>query len=220
MPQYKVIIVDDELLAIELIERYVQQIDTLIHVGSHLNAMEALQDIRQNEVDIICLDIEMPGLSGMDLAKVLPKEVSVIFTTAHRHFAPEAFDLHAVDYLLKPISFSRFSQAIERSVLRLLKKEPPPGVVIRAERRDYFMQQQDIYYLEGLKDYTTYHTSVGKLLSRGSLGTSLSRENFQFLKRIHRSYAVNPAHIGAKSPSEVLVNGVSLPIGRKYRGTV
>jgi two-component system LytT family response regulator len=220
MQQYKVVIVDDELLAIELLERYVQRVDTLIHAGSYRSAIDALQDIRENDVDIVCLDIEMPGLSGMDLAKVLPKEVSVIFTTAHRHFAPEAFEVRAVDYLLKPIGFSRFYQAIERCMLRSAANDTPPVIVIRAERRDHFIQQDDIYYLEGLKDYTRYHTAEGKLLSRGSLGTSLAQKNLQFLKRIHRSYAVNPAHISAKSPREVLVNGVALPIGRMYRGVI
>ncbi len=217
MERHKIIIVDDEPLAQELLERYVADFSSLEHAGSFSSAIEALNFLRTGTADIICLDIKMPGLSGIDLAKLLDPKRLVVFTTAHRQFAPEAFEVQAVDYLLKPISFSRFSQAIERCQSRIKNRSQSEKVVIRAERRDFLLEPRDIYYAEGIKDYTRFHTKEGRLLSRGSLGVFLSQPAFTFLRRIHRSYAINPQHVNAQNNSEIQIGEVILPVGQKYR---
>lgn len=214
---FKTIVVDDEPLAIDLMQEYISKSDGLVFQASFTNPIEALTYIKSNSIDLILLDIEMPGLNGIDLSRLLPKNCSVIFTTAHRNFAPEAFEIKALDYLLKPIKQSRFLKAIEKLEEKHTQQREEKIIVIRADRKDYYVKQSQILYIEGLKDYTKIHTVSTTLLSRGSLGSFLKTPAFSFLKRIHKSFAINPVHVTAKSAEGVYIKENLIPCGDVYK---
>lgn len=210
------IILDDEPLAVDLLRDYTQKFERLSLEEVFYDPMQALSYLRDHTIDLVFLDIEMPRLTGIELSRLIPDTTVVIFTTAHRDYAVEAFDVKAVDYLLKPISFSRFSAAIEKATGMLDRQKQEVEIIIRADRRDHLLKANDILYLEGLKDYVQVFTTRGKLVSRGSLGTILKRNELSFLERVHKSFAVNPHHITSRSADGIYINELFIPVGPTY----
>lgn len=224
----KCIIVDDEPLAIEIMESYVARVDQLELVGSFRNAVSAFTFLQQNYVDLIFLDIQMPKLSGIDFLKTLKQPPKVIFTTAFRDYAVQGFELEIVDYLLKPIPFERFLKA----VAKVLHQPGPPVtqtkpdaiadnyVYFKVDKKMIKTRMADVLYIESIKDYVKVKTPDKEIITQQKISyleESLPRE--QFL-RIHRSFIVNLEKIDAYSATDVEIGKLSIPIGRNYKNDV
>lgn len=224
----KCIIVDDEPLAIEIVESYVARVEELELVGTFRNAIAAFTFVQQNPVDLIFLDIEMPKLSGIEFLKTLKARPRVIITTAYRDYAIEGFELEVVDYLLKPIPFERFL----KSVGKVLSSRPEvvvnSPVVQNQDNFIYFKVDKkmvktkiaDILYIESIKDYVKVRTTDKEIITQQKisyLDESLPRA--QFL-RIHRSFIVNTDRIDAYTATDVEISKFKVPIGRNYKNDV
>jgi DNA-binding LytR/AlgR family response regulator len=225
----KCIIVDDEPLAIEIVESYVQKVEQLQLVSTFRNAVSAFTFLQQHSVDLIFLDIQMPKLSGIDFLKTLKHPPKVIFTTAFREYALEGFELEIVDYLLKPIPFDRFLKAVAKV---LHQPSPAPGnpvkqevisdnyVYFKVDKKMIKTKMADVLYIESIKDYVKVITSGKEIVTQQKISyleESLPRA--QFL-RIHRSFIVNLEKIDAYSATDVEIGKHNIPIGRNYKNDV
>ena len=225
----KCIVVDDEPLAIEIMESYVSKVEQLHLLGSFRNAISAFTFLQENNVDLIFLDIQMPKLSGIDFIKTLKHPPKVIFTTAFREYALEGFELEIVDYLLKPIPFDRFLKAVAKvlhqpviSPVSNTKHEPAPDnyVFFKVDKKMIKTKMTEVLYIESIKDYVKVKTSDKEIVTQQKISyleESLPRE--QFL-RIHRSFIVNLEKIDAYSATDVEIGKHSIPIGRNYKNDV
>jgi DNA-binding LytR/AlgR family response regulator len=224
----KCIIVDDEPLAIEILESYVARVEQLQVLSTFRNAVSAFTFLQQHSVDLIFLDIQMPKLSGIDFLKTLKNPPKVIFTTAFRDYALQGFELEIVDYLLKPIPFDRFLKA----VAKVLHQPAPasngskPDVVtdnyvyFKVDKKMIKTKMADVLYIESIKDYVKVKTGEREIVTQQKISyleESLPRE--QFL-RIHRSFIVNLEKIDAYSATDVEIGKHSIPIGRNYKNDV
>lgn len=221
----KCLIVDDEPLAIELIEKHLSQFDGFEVVGTCFNALEAVELLRITAVDLLFLDIKMPKMTGFAFLKALKNPPAVIITTAYREYAVEGYDLDLVDYLLKPITFERFFKAVDR-FLRI--KSPAYISQHKAENEAQFIQIRaggkvhrvtvsEIIYIESIRDYITVHLADKKITAKykfGDLEKELSGSTFL---RIHRSFIINTKKITAFTAGEIEVLGTLIPIGSSYK---
>ena len=225
----KCIIVDDEPLAIEILESYVAKVEQLQLVSTFRNAVSAFTFLQQHQVDLIFLDIQMPKLSGIDFIKTLKNPPKVIFTTAFRDYALQGFELEIVDYLLKPIPFERFLKAVAKVFHQPTNQiAPAPRQDVATENYVYFKvdkkmiktKMADVLYIESIKDYVKVKTQEKEIVTQQKISyleESLPRE--QFL-RIHRSFIVNLEKIDAYSATDVEIGKHSIPIGRNYKNDV
>ena len=229
------IIVDDEAIAREIIATHLSKIDYIEVKAQCKNAIEAFNYISNNQVDLVFLDINMPEISGISFAKSINKSIRIIFTTAYRDYAVEGFDLQAVDYLLKPISFERLIQAVNRYIDVNTSSEEyltetldhNDFIFVRANRRMLKVNFDAIIYIESLSDYIKIHLNASALDHPNE--TIVTRETIsaieaklpkhQFL-RIHRSYIVRLSKIQSFTNEEVTVNRKALPISRSYKKDV
>ena len=219
------VIVDDEYLAIRVLEEYAKQVPDLLVKATFIKSPEALLFLQSNKIDLLFVDIQMPQLGGFELLKQLSQPPMVVFTTARQDYAVKAFELEVLDYLVKPIPFERFEQAIRRADEYNRFKNFPSGtekpvdfLMIKADYRIYKIQLDQIEYIEGLSEYIKIHT-VGKtyitLLALKDLVDQLPTEQFI---RIHKSYIIPVAGIESYSHSQIkLINQKELPVGRAYK---
>jgi len=220
--KYKCIIVDDEPLARELITSHLVNFENFELVESFENALKAYTFLETNTVDLIFLDIEMPLLKGNDFVKKLKNPPKVIFTTAHREYAIEGYELNVIDYLLKPITFDRFFVSIEKfKQLQTPKKEIKTindnHVFVTSGSKNIKIVFDEILYIESLKDYITIHLESGKshhIKQNISVFEKVLDYNFV---RIHRSYIIQTKKLTAYSKNEVEINFVEIPIGNSYK---
>jgi DNA-binding LytR/AlgR family response regulator len=211
-----VIIVDDEPLALEILETYIERMPEQIKlVGRCNNALEANELLKHHHVDLMFLDIQMPQVTGIDFLKMLHKPPLTVFTTAYSTYAVDGFELNALDYLLKPISFDRFQKAVKKATDHLEHTRKEDEAVHGVPKFS------EILYVEGLKDYVIIRTETGRVIT---LQTMKSLEDIlpsQQFKRIHRSYiaAIDKIHAIEGSTIEIIEKGVikELPIGKNYR---
>ncbi|WP_299456100.1 LytTR family DNA-binding domain-containing protein [uncultured Microscilla sp.] len=222
------IIVDDEPLATDILEAYVSKIAFLELVQICANAFEALDCVKKNTIDLIFLDINMPDLSGIEFLNALPQKPAVIFTTAYADYAIEGFNLDAVDYLLKPISFDRFLKAANKAESFLVSKQlgkevvgfdeaPTEYLFVKTEYKIVKVNLKDIWYVEGLKDYIKIVTSGGQLLTLQSMKNMLETlPDVQFM-RVHKSYIVAMAYIETIERNKIKIQDKWIPIGTTYR---
>jgi DNA-binding LytR/AlgR family response regulator len=222
----KCIIVDDEPLAIEILESYAAKLDNLEIAGTFRNALAAFAFLQENTVDVIFLDIQMPRLSGIDFLKTLKNPPKVIFTTAFREYALEGFDLEVTDYLLKPISFERFLKAVAKVQSPQVTTPPAPAeprdnyVYFKVDKKMIKTRIADILYIESIKDYVKVRTPDREIITQQKISyleESLPRETFL---RIHRSFIINVDRVDAYSATEIEIGKHSLPIGRNYKQEV
>lgn len=218
------LILDDEPLALELLETYIRKIGTLNLVASCTEPFVAMDRINQNQVDLLFIDIRMPDINGIDFVGSLSKKPEIIFTTAHEEYALSGFEVNALDYLLKPFSFERFVTSVNRAAEIIENKKRTPGTgrdyfFINASHKIHKVSYSDIVYLEGLKDYTKVHlasTSAPLLI----LQTLKYFEEFlpkhEFI-RIHRSYIVPISRLLTITKKFVTLPAVTLPVGDNYR---
>ncbi len=219
------VIVDDEYLAIKILEEYISRMDSIHLMHSFKNPLEAQDYLQKNKTDILFLDIQMPHITGVDLLKKLSSPPLVIFTTARHEFAVQAFELNAMDYLVKPISFQRFEKAIIKAdqYLQLMKDNKsssalPGFLLIKSDYQIIKLMHDEIILIEGLSEYVKVHTTEKKIITLAALKdleTQLPSEKFI---RIHKSYIVSLHHIKSYNASKVVIsNGLQLPVGRVYK---
>ncbi|MBR1448398.1 MAG: response regulator transcription factor [Prevotella sp.] len=220
-------IIDDEPLAAGLLESYVNKTPYLSLKGTYNSAVTAMRDLRENPVQLLLLDIQMPELSGIEFAKILPKETKVIFTTAFPQYAIEGFRVSALDYLLKPISYQDFLKATDKALdwYSVLQKQE----VYRRDRflfvkSDYKLQRielDDILYIEGLKDYVRFFLKSGErvmsLMSMKRLEDYLPRPEFL---RTHRSYIVHMPCVKTIDRLRIVFGDQYIPVSDNYKDEV
>lgn len=217
------LIVDDEPKALELLEKYIKQVPFLQLQYKCYDAIEALAFTCKYSLDMIFLDINMPQLSGIELAAVLPKGQPIIFTTAYSEYALKGYEYNAIDYLMKPFSFERFLQAVIKANNYLSKSKGEKtllnnekGIFIKTGKEIVQLQLDNINYFEGNKEYILVHTSKGKHLiykRMKELETELP-DNFI---RIHNSFIVNLKNITKIDANLAYLNNIQLPISQGYK---
>lgn len=227
--KYNVIIVDDEYLAQKLLQDYVSKVESLQLVATCSNAIEAMNALNDQQVDIMFLDIQMPDLTGLELVRSLEQKPAVIFTTAYSEYAVDAFNLSVVDYLLKPFDFPRFIQAINKAIgteqPKVAGVEKPADTIsksndfitVKADYKLYKINYDDLLYIEGQHEYVTFHTTqrrITALFALKDLEEILPKDKFV---RVHKSYIVSFKHIQDLDKSDVTVAGNKVPVGASYR---
>ncbi len=225
----KCIIIDDEPIARKGMKRLVDAHPELDLQEMFDNAENATSWLKQNTTDLIFLDIEMPGINGIELARRLPKECMVIFTTAYSEYALDSYEVEAIDYLVKPIKKERFEKAVERALTykKLISSSEEDSVdadmefiIVKSERKYVRIKLDDIIYVEGLKDYVIIHLSDKKVVTRmivKSMEEMLPKRQFI---RISKSYIVNKDKIEAFDNKDITIGTTELAIGASYRDDV
>ncbi|MEY4134894.1 MAG: LytR/AlgR family response regulator transcription factor [Saprospiraceae bacterium] len=225
----KVIIVDDEPLAQDVLETYIEKIPELHLVRKCNNALEANEVLKREHVDLMFLDIQMPQLTGIDFVKTLARPPLVIFTTAYSNYAVEGFELNALDYLLKPISLERFMKAVNKAQeqLDLQQKERPEEhqsdnfIFVKADKKLVKVNFDEVVYIEGLKDYVIIRLENQRVITLQTMKSLEDKLPVAKFKRIHRSYIVNIDRIEAIVGNMIEVMEKNqpkhLPIGKNYR---
>lgn len=224
--KFKYLIVDDEPLARKLIASHASKIEALELVGECGNAIEAANLLRNKSVDLIFLDIQMPEMTGFQFAGSLKNSPAIILTTAFRDYAPEAFDLNVVDYLLKPISFERLLKAVnkffdretgKRESFTSITQDDQRFVHIKADRKIHKISESDILYIESLDDYVKVHLKDMMLITRENISTMEEKLPCPPFVRIHRSFIINSKWIKTISGDGIEINGKELPFGRAFK---
>ncbi len=226
------IIVDDEPLALDVLETYIDKIPEINLVQRCNNALEANEALNNHDIDLMFLDIQMPQLTGTEFLKTLSKPPLVIFTTAYDNYAVEGFELNAIDYLLKPISLERFMKAVNKAVEQIdMQKAGTSGagggeedtdfIFVKADKKLIKIKYSDIIYIEGLKDYVIIRQETGRVITLQTMKSLESKLPASTFKRIHRSYIVNLDRINAIMGNMVEVTEKNaakhLPVGKNYR---
>ncbi len=228
----KTFIVDDEPHAIEVVRKYIAQIPGIELLGTCRNAIHAFQELKKKEVDLIFLDINMPGLSGTELVRSLQNPPLVIFTTAYQEYAIEGFDLNAVDYLLKPIPFDRFLRAVDK-VLNLHKLQttvqsvteaakpviaPQPFYIyMRIDRQLIKLDTEDILWIESDKDYIKVVTNKQTHITKQKISAMENLLPISAFLRVHRSFIIPLNKVKGYNPNYVMIGNTKIPIGRNYK---
>ncbi len=224
--KYKCIIVDDEQPARKLLENYCSKLSELEHVGSFKSALDAAPILREQSIDILFLDIQMPNISGIDFLKTLKNlTTKVVLTTAYRDYAVEGYDLDAIDYLLKPIEFHRFLRAIDKikdvypKSNNLQIQETSPDLIIKSNKKLYKISPSDILYIKSENEYIKYNTlNHGNLMVHGALKdiSNMLKKHGNFI-RIHRSYVINMIHISYIEGNRIAIGQQFFPVSETYK---
>ncbi|HOX84268.1 MAG TPA: LytTR family DNA-binding domain-containing protein [Chryseolinea sp.] len=224
--KFQYIIVDDEPLARRLITSHASKIEGLELVGECGNAIEAINLLRNKPVELIFLDIQMPEVTGIQFVNTLKNPPSIIFTTAFRDFAPEAFELEAIDYLLKPISFERFVKSVNKFFDRKTVKIPAVSetredaqdfLYIKVDRKIHKVLMSDVLYIESLDEYVKVHMLDKILITRENISTLEQKLSKNSFVRIHRSFIVSVRKVTSLSSDGVEIGKMLLPFGRAYK---
>ncbi|MBN2663902.1 MAG: response regulator transcription factor [Bacteroidales bacterium] len=223
------LIVDDEPIARDIIEKHLKRIDDIHIVGSCKNAIEAFNLINSEEIDLIFLDINMPDISGLSFAKSINKDIKIIFTTAYREYAVDGFDLQAVDYLLKPISYPRLFQAVNKFMVENLSKKnislentqiTEDFIFVRSERKMVKINFSEIKYIESLSDYVKIYLSDKVIVTRETITNIESKLPQKDFIRTHRSFIVSIAKISSFTNEYVEIDDKAIPISRSFKKEV
>ena len=226
------IAVDDEPLALDIIESYVSKLPFLKLVRTCSSATEAMQVLQEEQIDLMFLDIEMPELTGIQFLNILKHQPLIIFTTAYPDYALEGFNQDAVDYLLKPIPFDRFLKAVTKAQERLQRngkpadapKTPaphaPPGqdfMFVKADYKTIRVDFKDILWIEGLKDYIIIQTKDQKIITLLSMNKMMEKLQDSKFLRVHRSFIVSLQKIDSIEKSRIRIGSKEIPIGEVYK---
>ncbi len=224
------IIVDDEPIAREILENHLKKIETINVVASCKNAIEAFNEINIHQIDLLFLDINMPEISGLSFAKSINKNIKIIFTTAYREYAVDGFNLQAVDYLLKPISFERLLQAVNKylgenipvfaeSVSEIVQ-EKNNFIFVRSDRKMIKINFSEINYLESFSDYIKIHLEDKMIVTRETITNIEAKLPQKEFIRVHRSFIVSMAKINSFTSEFIEVDKKAIPISRSYKKDV
>jgi len=222
--EYSCLVVDDELLSRELLKHFIQKTEFLRLDNECQNGLEAINILQQrdNEIDILYLDIEMPEMGGMDLIKTLDHRPEIILTTSSEDKAVEAFEFKVTDYVVKPFDYNRFLKASIRAKesieLQRKKNEKFNDIFIKSNSKYYRIRFKDILYVEALADYVIFHTKeYGKLIAHHTMkGIEKRLPSSQFV-RVHRSYIINFNNIGLIDDVNIQIGKKSVPVGASYK---
>lgn len=224
------LIIDDEPLAVDVIKSHIEKLDSLHVVATCHRAAEAFDILRTKKIDLLFLDIHMPGLSGLEFLRSLRNPPRVIMTTAFKEYALEGYELDIVDYLMKPISFDRFVKAVNK----FFDQQPrdielhhaKPGcdsndfMYIRTGKMVHKVLLKNIMYVESLKDYVNIHTPERTITARQTLSSIENMLNEEQFMRIHRSFIISINHINGFTATTISIADKNLPIGRNYKQQV
>lgn len=223
-------IVDDEPLALDLLEEYIRRTPYLRLVARCTGGAEAFEYLEHGSADVVFLDIQMPGINGLELSRRINGKAKIVFTTAFEQYAIEGFRVDALDYLLKPFNFSEFSRAAEkarnwfelkRSAQRTaVPEQAPRSIMVKADYKQYVIPVADIVYIESLRDYiniVTVEGCVKTLMSMKSIEELLPEDKFA---RTHRSYLVNVDRVKTVERSRAVVDAYTVPVSDSYKDSL
>lgn len=230
----KCLIVDDEQYARKLLAGYIAKLPELEFAGEAKNAMDALSILHTGRIDLMFLDIQMPDLSGVDLLKSLNHKPVVIFTTAFREYAIEGYELDVIDYMLKPVSFERFIQGVNKAIEFIKLKWNPvtdgelgggevsgsETIILKADSKLHRIRIDDIKYVEGLREYVTYYTDARKYIVLESLKNIENKLPKRKFMRVHKSYIVNVAKIDTLHGNTIIIGETEIPVGKSFASDV
>ena len=225
----KFVVVDDEPLALEILDGYLKRIDHVHSVFLFSNAADALHHLKDHHADVLLLDIEMPEMTGIQFLKLLPEPPLTVFTTAYRNYAFEGYELGVIDFLLKPISFKRFGQAIDkiREFLALKAQydhtddlqagESTGFIFVKSGVQRIKLCFNEVTHIQGLKDYAIIYTSKEKILLKGSIKAMLDIFPQKRFIRVHKSFIVAVNKIIRLESNRIILNGHEIPVGRSFK---
>lgn len=224
------IAVDDDRFSLSILEQLIKRIDDVVLIGSYLNSIDALSEIREEVPDIVFLDVEMPGLTGIDLIKLIPCETEVVLTTISESYAIEGFNLNILDYLLKPINFERIDKTIKKYKEKHLHNSVSEIEIIQNKDLEYLYVKENyktvkilisnIIFLESYKEYVIIITIKRQVKTKQRLSYFEKILGTQSFLRIHKSYIVSTDKVLSFSNSEIEIPNKLLPIGRTYKKNV
>ncbi|WPU90912.1 LytTR family DNA-binding domain-containing protein [Mucilaginibacter sabulilitoris] len=224
----KFVVIDDEPLALEVLDGYLKKLDGVHSASLFSHTAEALLYLENHQVDVLLLDIKMPEMTGIEFLKALSDPPLTIFTTAYRNYAFEGYELGVIDFLLKPISFTRFNQSISKvreflelkmqhSKIEAISDESENFVFVKSGVQRIKLQFDDVIYIQGLKDYAIVFTHSGKILLKGSIKAMLDIFPNNRFVRVHKSFIVSIQKITRLESNQVLLNSQQIPIGRHFK---
>lgn len=224
----KCIIVDDEPLAIEAIEMHLNELSGFEIVAKCSDAVKAFEILNKKKIDLMFLDIQMPKITGIEFLKSLQNHPKVIITSAYSQYAVKGFELDVIDYLMKPIPFNRFIQAIDkyyRSVNENIVGEDKQGlpddfILVRADRKNIKIKFNEILYLESMKDYVSIKTNSGTITTKILLSICEKKLPGDMFIRIHRSFIINKSKVDSFTSNTVVIGKKELPIANSYKNRV
>lgn len=227
---YTCLIVDDEPPAREVLRRYIHQVPILTLMGECTNAIQALTALKQQPIDLLFLDIQLPQLTGIELIKTVTQPPKIILTTAYEHYAVQAFELDVTDYLVKPISFERFLKSVSKALpdhklspMGQPLPAPQPETAtdaflyFRAERKMVKVFLHDILYVESLKDYVRIHTTKDSIITKYAITALEAMLPGPLFLRVHRSFLVSLNKIDSFTSDQIAIGPHLIPIGKLYR---
>jgi DNA-binding LytR/AlgR family response regulator len=216
MKQLKCLVVDDEELARILLKTYIEKMEELTLIGITENPLEALQILQNQEVDLLFLDIQMPELSGTSVAKIVNPKTRIIFTTAYSQYALAGFDLNVLDYLLKPITFERFQQAVDKAkdYFQILNQEET--IIIKSGYDLHKLKLEDILFIEGSSEYVTFQTVDKRIMSYQTLKSLEESLPIRLFMRVHRSYIINRNKVDSLKDKDLLIGNYKIPVSETY----
>jgi DNA-binding LytR/AlgR family response regulator len=226
----RVVVVDDEPLALEVLEDYLHKTEQIQSVTCFIRAGDALAHLENQKADLLFLDIEMPEMTGIEFLEKLADPPLTIFTTAYRSYAFEGFELGVIDFLLKPISFLRFSTAIAkvRDFLSLKKQGSqfesgeltPDFIFVKSGVKRIKLHFDEVSHIQGLKDYAIIHTTKEKIVIKGSVKMVQEMFPSSLFVRVHKSFLVLKKEIKRIERNRIVIGSYQIPIGRNYREEV
>lgn len=219
---YICIAVDDEPLALEKIASFIERMPTLKLEATFDRPVEALAYLSSHKVDMLFLDIQMEKMTGLDLLAALPNHPQVILTTAYSEYALKGYEFEVTDYLLKPYSFERFTQAVNKAMKRISEKisvveTTPDFIFVKSDYRLVKVMLSDILYIEGMRDYRCIHTLTGKILTDQTFGSFEEQLPTSQFSRIHKSFMVSLSKIESIEKHRVKIGKELLPVSESYR---
>lgn len=225
MSKVRCIVIEDEPLAVKILTDYISQVSFLELQATFKNALLALEYLRDNQTDLIFLDIHLPKLKGMAFLKALSRPPSVIITTAYHQYAVEGFELNVIDYLLKPFGFERFLTAInkvktEQIGVHKLQEGKRDFIFLNIQKKKVKILLSDIVYIESQREYVKVVTTKSHYTSKISTHEMEALLPINMFKRIHRSYIISISRIESYTAEMVDVNGMAIPIGREYKDVI
>jgi two-component system LytT family response regulator len=231
MKRLKCMIIDDKPLAIDVLAAYAEKVSFLELVAATTNPVEGLNMVREQGIDLVFLDIQMPELTGLQFIKIVGRRCKIILTTAYAEYALDGFEHDVVDYLLKPIAFDRFYRAAEKA-LRMTAQQltgsfdtpslsqpelPAEFLFVKTEHRIQKIIIRDILYIEALQNYISIHTIPGKIMSLQPLKKLEEQLPAAEFARVHKSYIVSLRHISSVERSRIFIGDAIIPVGDSYR---
>jgi DNA-binding LytR/AlgR family response regulator len=228
----RIVVVDDEPLALEILDGYLKRIDNVHSMSLFANTREALRFLQNQPVDVLFIDIEMPEMTGIEFLNELTDPPLTIFTTAYRDYAFEGYEMGVVDFLLKPISFNRFKQAIEKITEFLTLKaqniniddnptfRETDFIFVKSGVQRIKLHFNDVTHIQGLKDYAIIYAYTGKILLKGSIKAMLDIFPHDRFIRVHKSYIVSIQKITRLERNRIVLDGYQIPIGRNFKNNL